>query len=174
MANIFYKFALGGILGLIVFAGIMAWTGYENDVYPVDIARGYLDRIMVTSDPNSMVADLKEIKQLLPEDGNPVWIFGTPSTDFGLIQQDLDSMIVAAEKVATVPKDSSSFHTGMDAVSDRAFALQQNLKDVTPYMYVNFINVVLSAVWIAAILAIFAVLNRRKRQLQTADASDGI
>jgi len=41
-------------------------------------------------------------------------------------------------------------------------------------MYVNFINVVLSAVWIAAILAIFAVLNRRKRQLQTTDASDGI
>jgi hypothetical protein len=62
----------------------------------------------------------------------------------------------------------------MDAVSDRAFALQQDLEDVTPYMYVNFINVVLSAVWIAAILAIFAVLNRRKRQLQTTDATDGI
>ena len=174
MANIFYKFALGGIIGLIAFAAIMAWTGYENDVYPVDIARGYLDRVMVTSDPNSMIADLKEIKQLLPQEGNPVWIFGTPSTDFGLIQQDLDSMISAAEKVATVPKDSSSFHTGMDAVSDRAFILQQNLKDVTPYMYVNFINVVLSAVWIAAILAIFAVLNRKKRQLQTSDATDGI
>lgn len=174
MASIFYKFALGGIIGLIAFAAYMAWTGYENDVYPVDIARGYLDRVMATSDPNSMVADLKEIQLLLPKEGNPVWVFGTPSTDFGLIQQDLDSMIVAAETAATVPKDSSSFHTGMDAVSDRAFALQQNLKDVTPYMYVNFINVVLSAVWIAAILAIFAVLNRKKRQLQTSDATDGI
>jgi cellulose synthase/poly-beta-1,6-N-acetylglucosamine synthase-like glycosyltransferase len=174
MANVFYKLALVGILGLIGFAGVMAWTGYENDVYPVDIARGYLDRIMITSDPNSMAADLKEIKLLLPEEGNPVWIFGTPSSDFGLIQRDLDSMIVNVEKIATVPKDSSSFHTGMDAVSDRAFALQQDLEDVTPYMYVNFINVVLSAVWIAAILAIFAVLNRRKRQLQTTDATDGI
>jgi len=174
MANVFYKLALGGILGLIIFAGFMAWTGYENDIYPIDISRGLLDRIMITSDPNTMRADLIEIKELLPKEGNPVWVFATPSTDFGLIQQDLDSMIISAEKIATVPTDSSSFHTGMDAVSDRAFALQQNLEDVTPYMYVNFINVVLSAVWIAAILAIFALLNRRKRQLQTTDASDGI
>ncbi len=174
MAKVFYKLALGGILGLIVFAGFMAWTGYENDVYPIDLARGHLDRVMITSDPNSMGTDLKEIKELLPKEGNPVWVFGTPSTDFALIQQDLDSMIIRAEEIAAVPTDSSSFHTGMDAVSDRAFALQQNLEDVTPYMYVNFINVVLSAVWIAAILAIFAVLNRRKRQLQTTDASDGI
>jgi hypothetical protein len=174
MANIFYKLALGGILGLIVFAGFMAYTGYESDVYPVDVARGHLDRVMITSDPNTMATDLKEIKELLPKEGNPVWVFGTPSTDFGLIQQDLDSMIINAEKIAAVPRDSSSFHTGMDAVSDRAFALQQNLEDVTPYLYVNFINVVLSAVWIAAILAIFAVLNRRKQKLQTADASDGI
>jgi cellulose synthase/poly-beta-1,6-N-acetylglucosamine synthase-like glycosyltransferase len=174
MANIFYKLALGGILGLIVFAAFMAYTGYENDVYPVDIARGHLDRVMITSDPNTMATDLKEIKELLPKEGNPVWIFGTPSSDFGLIQQDLDSMIINAEKIATVPRDSSSFHTGMDAVSDRAFALQQNLEDITPYMYVNFINVVLSAIWIAAILAIFAVLNKRKQKLQIADATDGI
>jgi len=174
MAKVFYKLALGGILGLIIFAGFMAWTGYENDVYPIDLARGHLDRVMITSDPNSMRTDLKEIKELLPKEGNPVWVFGTPSTDFGLIQQDLDSMIIRAEEIAAVPTDSSSFHTGMDAVSDRAFALQQNLEDVTPYMFVNFINVVLSAVWIAAILAIFAVLNRRKQQLQTTDATDGI
>ena len=174
MANIFYKLALGGILGLIVFAAYMAWTGYENDVYPVDIARGLLDRVMITSDPNSMATDLKQVKELLPTEGNPVWIFGTPSTDFALIQRDLDSMIENVEKIAAVPKDSSSFHTGMDAVSDRAFALQQNLEDVTPYMYVNFINVVLSAVWIAAILAIFSILNRKNRQFQTTDATDGV
>jgi hypothetical protein len=174
MANIFYKLAMVGIFGLIAIAGYMAWAGYENDVYPVDISRGLLDRIMISSDPSTMIADIKEIKLLLPPDGNPVWTFGTPSTDFALIQRDLDSMIVNVEKISTLPRDSSSFNTGMDAVSDRAYALQQNLEDVTPYMYVNFINVVLSAVWIAAILAIFAVLNRRKQKLQTADVSDGI
>jgi len=174
MANIFYKLAMVGIFGLIAIAGFMAWTGYENDVYPVDISRGLLDRVMISSEPSTMITDLKEIKEHLPLDGNPVWTFGTPSTDFALIQRDLDSMIVNVEKISTLPRDSSSFNTGMDAVSDRAFALQQNLEDVTPYMYVNFINVVLSAVWIAAILAIFALLNKRKQKLQTADLSDGI
>jgi len=174
MAKIFYKIAMVGIFGLIAIAGYMAWTGYESDVYPVDISRGLLDRVMISSEPNTIISDLNAIKELLPTEGNPVWTFGTPSTDFALIQRDLDSMIVNVEKISTVPRDSSSFHTGMDAVSDRAFALQQNLEDVTPYMYVKFINVVLTAVWIAAILAIFAVLNRRKQQLQTSDVSDGV
>jgi hypothetical protein len=174
MANIFYKLSLVGIIGLITFAGYMAMTGYENDVYPVDLSRGLLDRIMVSSDPNSILDDLQAIKEYLPEEGNPVWVFPTDSTDFGRIQNDLDSMIASVEKTATVPRDSSSFHTGMDAVSDRAFVLQENLMDATPYMYVSFINIVLSAVWIAAILAIFAVLNKKKQQLQISDATDGI
>lgn len=174
MANIFYKLALGGIIGLIAFAGYMAMTGYENDVYPVDLSRGLLDSIMRSSDPNSMIADLKAIKEHLPKEGNPVWIFPTDTTDFARIQNDLDSLIVNVQTIATLPRDSSSFHTGMDAVSDRAFVLQENLIDATPYMYVSFINIVLSAVWIAAILAIFAILNKKKRQLQTSDATDGI
>lgn len=174
MANIFYKLSLVGIIGLITFAGYMAMTGYENDVYPVDLSRGLLDRIMTSPDPDSVLADLKAIKEYLPEEGNPVWVFPTDSTDFGRIQNDLDSMIASVEKTATVPRDSSSFHTGMDAVSDRAFVLQENLMDATPYMYVSFINIVLSAVWIAAILAIFAVLNKKKQQLQTSDVTDGI
>ena len=174
MANIFYKFAMGGIVTLIAFAAFMAYTGYENDVYPVDLSRGHLDRIMVSSDPDSIIADLKEIKGYLPEEGNPVWVFPTDTTDFGRIQQDLDAMIANVELIATVPRDSSVFNTGMIDVSDRALVLQENLMDLTPYMYVSFINIVLAAVWIAAILGIFAVLKRKKEQLQTSDNTDGI
>ncbi len=174
MANVFYKIAMFGIISLIGFAAFMAYTGYANDVYPVDLSRGLLDRIMVSSDPQSILTDLKAIKGHLPEQGNPVWIFPTDSTDFGRIQLDLNNMIESVEKIATVPKDSSSFHTGMLKIGDRALILQQNLMDVTPYMYVSFINIVLSATWIAGILAIFAVLKRKRQSLQTADMSDGI
>jgi cellulose synthase/poly-beta-1,6-N-acetylglucosamine synthase-like glycosyltransferase len=174
MANVFYKIAMFGIVSLIGFAAFMAYTGYANDVYPVDLSRGLLDRIMVSSDPQSILTDLKAIKGHLPEQGNPVWIFPTDSTDFGRIQLDLDNMIESVEKIATVPKDSSSFHTGMLKIGDRALILQENLMDVTPYMYVSFINIVLSATWIAGILAIFAVLKRKRESLQTADMSDGI
>ncbi len=170
MSNVLYKFAMGGIVALIIFAAYMAYTGYENDVYPVDISRGFLDRIMISSDPDSILADLKEIKGLLREEGNPVWIFPTPSTDWNRIQQDLDVMIANVELIASVPRDSSVFNTGMIDLSDRSLVLQENLEDVTPYLYVNFINIVLTAVWIAAILGIFAVLKRKKEQLQTSDA----
>jgi len=174
MANIFYKIAMVGILGLIIFAAYMAYTGYENDVYPIDLSRGLLDRVMVSSNPETIVADLKAIKGHLPEEGNPVWMFGTPASDWGRIQADLDNMIVNVELLASLPRDSSVFNTGMIDVSDRALVLQESLEDLTPYAYVNFINIVLTAVWIAGILAIFAVLNKKKKQLQTSDMSDGI
>ncbi len=174
MAKVLYKFAMGGIAALIIFAAYMAYTGYENDVYPVDISRGFLDRIMISSDPHSILADLKEIKGLLREEGNPVWIFPTPSTDWNRIQQDLDVMIVNVELLASVPKDSSVFNTGMIDLSDRSLVLQENLEDITPYLYVNFINIVFTAAWIAAILGIFTLLKRKKAQLQTSDATDGI
>ena len=174
MANIFYKVAMGGILGLIIFAAYMAYTGYENDVYPIDLSRGLLDRIMVSSNPETIVADLKAIQVHLPEDGNPVWIFRTDASDWGRIQQDLDDMIVNVELLASLPRDSSVFNTGMIDVSDRALVLQESLEDLTPYVYVDFINIVFTTVWIAVILAIFAVLNKKKKQLQTSDMSDGI
>ena len=174
MANIFYKVAMGGILGLIIFAAYMAYTGYENDVYPIDLSRGLLDRIMVSSNPETIVADLKAIQVYLPEDGNPVWIFRTDSSDWGRIQADLDNMIVNVVLLASLPRDSSVFNTGMIDVSDRALVLQESLEDLTPYVYVDFMNIVLTTVWIAGILVIFAVLNKKKKQLQTSDMSDGI
>ncbi len=174
MANIFYKVAMGGILGLIIFAAYMAYTGYENDVYPIDLSRGLLDRIMVSSNPKTIVADLKAIQVYLPEDGNPVWIFRTDSSDWGRIQADLDDMIVNVVLLASLPRDSSVFNTGMIDVSDRALVLQESLEDLTPYVYVDFMNIVLTTVWIAGILVIFAVLNKKKKQLQTSDMSDGI
>ncbi len=169
MANLFYKISMGGIVALIVFAAFMAYTGYANDVYPMDLSRGLLDRVMVSSDPQTIVADLKAIKEHLPEEGNPVWTFPTASTDFGLWQKDLDVMIETAELLAALPKDSSVFNTGMIDISFRAKELQENVMDATPYMYVNFNNIVLAAVWMAAILGIFTLLKRKKEQLQTSD-----
>ena len=86
MANRFYKLALGGIFAIIVIGGYMAFTGYANDVYPLDQSVGFLDRIVATSDPQSIIADINSIKANLPETGNPVWIFPTDSTNFARIQ----------------------------------------------------------------------------------------
>ncbi len=169
MANHIYKFALGGIVALILLGGYMAFAGYNADIYPLDLSRGYLEGIETSSDPQMILSHLNSIKTSLPAEGNPVWIFPTDSTNFARMQADLDGMIISVEKIATVPTDSSAYHTGMLDVKERAEILGDNIEDATPYMYVSQWNIVYSALWIAAIIGIFAVLKRKKEQLKEYD-----
>ena len=174
MANYFYKLALGGIFAIIVIGGYMAFVGYSTDVYPLDISVGLLDRTMASADPQSILVDLKAIKENLPVNGNPVWIFPTDTTNFVRIQTDLNVMIASAEKIAAVPTDSAAYHTGITDIRDRANVLQENLADAIPYMYVSFSNIIFSSIWIAALLVIFAVLNKKKQQMKEYDFSKDV
>ena len=174
MANAYYKLAMVGIIGFISFGAFMAYYGYQNDVYPLDQARGLLDRIKSTENTEGVIEKIQTIKTLLPEQGNPVWIFPTETTDFGKIQEDLDNMIASVEIISTVPQDSSAYHTGMTNVHERAKELRLQLLDATPYMYVSFSNIVLSSLWIATILGIFAILKRKKQRLQSYEMSDEV
>ena len=174
MANNYYKLALVGIVAIIILGTYMAYTGYQNDVYPLDRSRGLLDRIQTSSDPKSLIVDLNTIKELLPEEGNPVWIFPTQTTNFSRIQMDIDTMIVSLEKMSTVPRDSSSFNTGLRVVQEQAFVLHQNIEDATPYMYASFSNIIFSSIWIAALMGIFALLKRKKEHLKSYEMSDEV
>src|SRR3990172_6717288 len=174
MANTYYKLAMVGIIGFISFGAFMAYYGYQNDVYPLDQSRGLLDRIKATDDTQVITEYLNTIKILLPQDGNPVWIFPTETTDFGLIQKDLDTMIIRVEKISTVPQDSSSFHTGMIDMHEQAEDMRLHLLDATPYIYVIFSNIVFSSLWIAVILGIFAMLKRKKERLKSYEMSDEV
>ena len=174
MANNFYKLALVGIFTIIVIGGYMSFVGYSTDVYPIDMSVGFLDRIMASSDPQSILLDLNAIKDNLPANGNPVWIFPTDTTNFVRIQTDLDTMIISAEKITAVPTDSAAYHTGITDIRERAQVLQENLSDAIPYMYVSFSNIIFSSIWIAALLAIFAVLNKKKQQMNEYDLSKDV
>jgi len=174
MANNFYKLALVGIFAIIVIGGYMSFVGYSTDVYPIDMSVGFLDRIMASSDPQSILLDLNAIKGHLPANGNPVWIFPTDTTNFVRIQTDLDTMIISAEKITAVPTDSAAYHTGITDIRERAQVLQENLSDAIPYMYVSFSNIIFSSIWIAALLAIFAVLNKKKQQMNEYDLSKDV
>ena len=174
MANYFYKLAVGGIFAIIIIGAYMAFAGYSSDVYPLDISVGLLDRIMASSDPQSILVDLNAIKMHLPAEGNPVWIFPTDTTNFVRIQTDLDTMIISAEKITAVPTDSAAYHTGVTDIRERGNVIQENLADAIPYMYVSFSNIIFTSIWIAAILAIFAVLNKKKQELKEYDVSKDV
>ena len=179
MANTVYKLSMIGIVAIIVFGAVMAFTGYNSDIYPIDRMRGHMDGIIGTSDPIALQSHISAIKQdlaivmdHLPENNkNPVWIFPTPSTDFLRIENNILNMEQSIEKISTVPKDSSAYHTGMIDVHNRALLIKTNLMDATPYMYVSISNVLFSTVWIAAIIGIFAALKRKKEQFKEIDDS---
>ncbi len=181
MANTVYKLAMIGMVAIIVFGAFMAIKGYNDDIYPLDRIRGHLDGIVGSSDPAilkthllSIQQDLEIIKEKLPENKNPVWLFPTESTNFQRISNDIDSMIISLEKISAVPKDSSAYHTGMLDMNVRANIVKENVMDATPYMYVSVSNMIFSSIWIAAILGIFAALKRKKEHLKASDAADGI
>ncbi|MBM2851943.1 MAG: glycosyl transferase [Candidatus Nitrosotenuis sp.] len=174
MADKHYQIAIIGMFAIIGFGAYMAYSGYQNDVYPLDLSRGLLDRIVTSKDPESILADLHQIKQYLPDKGNPVWIFPTDTTDFGRIQKDVDSMIASVEELVGEPSNKADFNTAMMYLQGGAIQIRQNLMDATPYMYASFSNIVFSSIWIAAILGIFAMMKRKKEQLKAYDKSDDV
>jgi len=185
MSNTFYKLAMVGILAIIVFGGYMAISGYDTDIYPLDRIRGNLDGIVSSSDPNvirdhlvAIQTDLDIVMVNLPETTdangkliakNPVWIFSTESTNFLRIQNNINSMMTSVNEISSISKDNSAYHTGMLDINDRAELIKTNVMDATPYMYVSPANMMMSVVWVAAVIGIIAVLKRKKEQLQKID-----
>ena len=185
MSNSLYKLATVGIVAIIVFGGYMAISGYADDIYPLDRIRGNLDGIVSSSNPLvihdhlvSIQSDLDLVMVNIPEttdtngkviSKNPVWIFGTESTNFLRIQNNIDTMITSVNEISSISKDNSAYHTGMLDINDRALLLKINIMDATPYMYVSPANMMLSAIWVAALIGIFIVLKRKKEQLQRED-----
>ena len=189
-ANRIYKLAMVGILAIIVFGGYMAISGYNTDIYPLDRIRGNIDGVTTSSDPvlirEHLVAiqsDLDLVVSNLPETvdesgaviaKNPVWLFGTESTNFLRIQNNLDEMFTSVDAIALLPKDNPAYHTGMLDINDRALSLKINVMDATPYMYVSLENMVYSIIWIATIIGIFTILKRKKEQLKKEDIVNDI
>jgi len=185
MSDSLYKLATVGIVAIIVFGGYMAISGYNTDIYPLDRIRGNLDGIVSSSDPLvihdhlvSIQSDLDLVMVNIPEttdtngkviSKNPVWIFSTESTNFLRIQNNIDTMITSVNEISSISKDNSAYHTGMLDINDRALLLKINIMDATPYMYVSPANMMLSAIWVAALIGIFIVLKRKKEQLQRED-----
>ena len=189
-ANNIYKLAMVGILGIIIFGGYMAISGYNTDIYPLDRIRGNLDGVMSSSDPaiirDHLVAiqtDLDLVMVNIPETTdergkviakNPVWIFGTESTNFLRIQNNIDTMFAGLDEISSIPKDNPASHTGMIDVHDRALLLQINIMDVTPYMYLSPANMIFSVIWITAIIGIFTMLKRKKENLKKIEPTHDI
>ena len=140
---------------LLIVSGVaLAGVFYQDTIKPLELTQAHLDMIMGTSDPETIKANLIEVKQnlsLVMEnmetrtdiDGreigkNPVWIFPTESTNFLRIENDVDRIIETNNYISTVPIDTSAFHTGMLDINSRSMTVKENIQEAIPYMYGDF------------------------------------
>ncbi len=166
MTVTYYRLILVGILGFLAFGAGMAYFGYQSTIYPMERAMGYLSRAQIAQTPE-MVADyIIPVKLLLPEQGNPVWSFSTPSTDFRLIQNDLDAMLSRANSISSLEPHTAAYNTGLEDIHGSIKTLETNLEEATPYLYVSFTNVLLSVIWIAVIMFIFTLMKKGRAKFK--------
>jgi hypothetical protein len=161
-----FRLASVGIIGLFVLAAGLSYYGYEKTVYPVDRALGNLARAATTQTPYELADYIRAAKADLPKSGNPVWAFPTARTDFGQIQLQLDQILSRANSIASLEPHSSAYSAGMNDIHVTLVAMQGDIVDAIPYMYVSTTNMAISAVWIAIILGLFAVMRRGRSRFQ--------
>jgi len=155
-----YKVLAIGIVAFLMFGAGMAYYGYATAIYPLDRALGNLARAESSQSPVELADYVYAAKKDLPNQGNPVWSFPTHRTDFGLIQEELDRIMSRANSISSVEPNGSAYNTGMSDMHLSLDSIQENLIEAMPYMYVSTTNMAMSAVWIAVIMGIFAVMRR--------------
>ncbi len=151
-----------GIIAFISFGAGMAFYGYQQAIYPIDTALGYLSRAETAQTPEDLASYVVKAKRALPESGNPVWSFPTARSDFALIQDELDRISSRANSIASFEIYSTEYNTGMMDMHASLRALQEDLVETLPYLYGSFSNIMISAVWIGVILMILLVMRRGK------------
>ncbi len=145
---------------IVVVVGLyLNFDFYQSTIHPLNLANNHLSDIATSSDHAVIQTHLVEIKQNLPEEGNPVWIFPTETTNFARMQSNLDVMIVSVEKISTIPKDSSAYHTGMLDIDQRSSYIQENIADAKGFLYASAANVFFTLVWLIGVTGLRRVLE---------------
>jgi len=157
-----------GCLGLIVIGVYLNFEYYQDTIQPLNLIENNLNKIIDTSDEILILNYLSEIKlelhlimEYLPEDKNPVWFFPTESTNFLRIENNVNGMITMTEKISTVPKDSSVYHTGMMNINDIAEIIRENIADATGFLYGSALNIFFTLIWVYGIIGL-AIMWIRK------------
>jgi cellulose synthase/poly-beta-1,6-N-acetylglucosamine synthase-like glycosyltransferase len=164
------RLILGGVVAFLLLGAGVAYYGYHETIYPVNQAMGFVYRSQSAQTPQQLAEYVQLTKDLVPEKGNPVWLFPTVRTDFSHIQANLYSMLARAESASLMAPHSEGYNMAMKDLHESAIRIESHLLEAIPYMYVSATNIVLSALWVSVIITIFAVIrkaNRARMQYKT-------
>ncbi|MGI0088291.1 MAG: hypothetical protein ACREBI_10120 [Nitrosotalea sp.] len=162
MKNLRFLIIVASISSIVL--GIVLATQFQIDyIHPLDEARGMLVQVQATSDPIAIHSDLDTVKRLLPVAGNPAWISPTEDTDFGIMQNDLQTMLGTVDNIAYAPSWSSGFHTGMLNVHSHATILVFDIIDATPYLYASPPFILANFLWLLGTMGLASFMGIKKK-----------
>ena len=154
------RLVLFGMIAFLTVGGAAAYFGYQNTMYLLDKAVGFVARAETAQTPEQLAEYIKLTQEMIPADGNPVWLFPTSKTDFELIQANLNSIVLRANIASGMDPLSESYNIAIIDLHMSAGYIRTNLLEIIPYTYVTLGNIVLAALWVATIIAIFALLKK--------------
>jgi cellulose synthase/poly-beta-1,6-N-acetylglucosamine synthase-like glycosyltransferase len=155
-----HRLVLVGMVAFLTVGGAVAYFGYQNTMYLLDKAVGFVARAETAQTPEQLAEYIRLTKELIPAEGNPVWLFPTSKTDFGLIQANLDSMVLRATMASGMDPLSESYNIAIIDLHMSASSIRTNLLEIIPYTYITLSNIALAALWVAIIIAIFSLLKK--------------
>lgn len=161
------RLVLAGMLAFLTMGAGIAYFGYQNTMYLLDKAIGFIARAETAQTPEQLAEYIKLTQKLVPADGNPVWLFPTSKTDFALIQANLGSIVLRANTASAMDPLSDSYNMAITDMHMSVGSIRTNLLEVIPYTYITLSNIVLAGLWVAAIIAIFAALRKIKTRTTT-------
>jgi cellulose synthase/poly-beta-1,6-N-acetylglucosamine synthase-like glycosyltransferase len=156
------KLVLAGMLAFLTMGASIAYFGYQNTMYLLDKAIGFVARAETAQTPEQLAEYIKLTQELIPADGNPVWLFPTSKTDFGLIQANLDSIVIRANIASSMDPVSEGYNIAIRDMHMSAGVIRTNLLEIVPYTYISLSNIILAALWVTAVIVIFATLRKIK------------
>ncbi len=142
------------IFSMLAIALISSVYGYSQTYYRLDVASSYLVRGASTSDANEMVSYIERALELIPPEGNPVWIFPTPRTDFSLIRSDLARLREEAKALAYEGRGSPTYQQGVDQIKDSLKLIKDQVMEAAAFYFVSPQALLFSAIWLTALVVL--------------------
>ncbi len=160
------RIVLAGVIAFLILGAGVAYYGYQNTIFPVNKALGFVFRAQSAQTPEQFAEYVQLTKANLPDEGNPVWLFQTVRTDFGMIQSALDEMVLRAKSAEAMGPHGEAYNIAMKDLHDSADGIETNLLEALPYMYLSYGNMMLSGIWVAVIISLFAAMRKANNRIR--------
>jgi cellulose synthase/poly-beta-1,6-N-acetylglucosamine synthase-like glycosyltransferase len=158
-------------LMLLAGGAIAAIYGYQYSIYPLDKSAGYLSRAQAAQSPHLVFLYLNNAKELIPPDGNPVWTFPNPRTDFTLISHEINAMQERALTISGLEPQSAEYNTALEDLHSSIRIIEMNLIEAQPYVYGSLNNIIFTGIWIGLILLTYNLIRRMRSKFRETELS---